>query len=107
MTICTTGVTVDNHALTGVFIAGSKLVYAPVETEHKLKRIVVILCYVAYWSVLLPQGARTVLRNTEAVSGILQEWRSIDFDSLSSQASYGQPVTQTQSDTFKECKSQL
>ena len=61
-----------------------------------------------YFQCTLPyvvtQGARSVLRNSDLVSSLLNEWRCVDFETMSKQAIYSQQMSEASSDLIKECK---
>lgn len=50
------------------------------------------------------QGARGVLRNSETVSAIMNEWRSMDFSSAIQQATFNHEISDHNIDLFQECK---
>ena len=55
----------------------------------------------------LAKGARTVLRNSDYTSLILNEWRCIDFEATAKHAIYSQQISEASAELIKECKSYL
>lgn len=45
-----------------------------------------------------------MLRNSETVSAIMNEWRSIDFSSAAQQATFNHQISEHNVDLFQECK---
>lgn len=50
------------------------------------------------------QGARGVLRSSESVGYILNDWRSIDFEAASSQVIFTHHLPEQSLELFKECE---
>ena len=50
------------------------------------------------------QGARGVLRNSETVSVIMNEWRTVDFAGVAQQAAYRHHIPEHSIELFQECK---
>ena len=63
-----------------------------------------ISCYFNVCMCLLLQGARSVLRGSDSVTSILNDWRSIDFESAASQVVFPNQFSEQTTDLFKECK---
>ena len=45
-----------------------------------------------------------MLRNSETVSAIMNEWRSVDFSSAAQQATFNHQISEHNVDLFQECK---
>ena len=45
-----------------------------------------------------------MLRNSETVSAIMNEWRSVDFVGAAQQAAYNHQIPEHAIDLFQECK---
>lgn len=56
--------------------------------------------------VQLAKGARNVLRSSENVTLILNEWRCIDFEATAKHATYSQQISEGSAELIKECKRQ-
>ena len=51
----------------------------------------------------LAKGGRTVLRNSDYTSLILNEWRCIDFEATAKHAIYSQQISEASAELIKEC----
>lgn len=62
------------------------------------------LCSQCHFAFSILQGARGVLRSSESVGYILNDWRSIDFEAASSQIAFTHQLPEQSLELFKECK---
>ena len=65
-----------------------------------------------YWYLLMcmflhSQDARGVLRSSESVSCILNDWRAIDFETAAGQIMFSHQLPEHSLELFKECKEKL
>ena len=51
------------------------------------------------------QGARGILRNSELVTHLLNEWRCLDLESMSEQVGISQHMGESAGELLKECES--